>query len=271
MIQGELYKQSHLGPLLFYVSEAKIDQTLYEDAVEYVKRYDVCQIMQSIPRHPVTEMSLVVCPILFSMWDNDLVGQFLKPPVRYKDVVVAVDYFSKWVEVASLRSMTAEAIKEFLWKNIITRYGVPKILVSDNGPHFDSRVIEEMCAKLGIKHRFAPICYPQYNGQVETTPSNSTGETPFSLVYGTEAVLPIEVCLPSIRQIGYHEKKNDERLRKNLDFIDEVALGQMQKQKQAMSRFYNRRVKNRQFSWGDLVLRVLQASQPKNQNKLNPK
>ncbi|GAA0158127.1 hypothetical protein LIER_15232 [Lithospermum erythrorhizon] len=43
-----------------------------------------------IPRHPITEMSPVVCPILFAMWGIDLVGQFLKPPVRYKDVVVAV-------------------------------------------------------------------------------------------------------------------------------------------------------------------------------------
>ncbi|GAA0141158.1 hypothetical protein LIER_02365 [Lithospermum erythrorhizon] len=101
------------------------------------------------------------------MWGIDLVGQFLKPPVKYKDVVVAVDYFSKWVEVASLRSTTSEAIEEFIWKNIITRYGIPKILVSDNGPQFDSRVIKEMCTKLGIEHRFAPVCYPQYNGQVE--------------------------------------------------------------------------------------------------------
>ncbi|GAA0158126.1 hypothetical protein LIER_15231 [Lithospermum erythrorhizon] len=92
-----------------------------------------------------------------------------------------------------------------------------------------------MCSNLGIEPRFASLCYPQYNGQVDvmnrtifvrikknllktscqwykkldrvlwsyrTTSSNSTGETPFSLIYGTEAVLPIQVCLPTIRQIG---------------------------------------------------------------------
>ncbi|GAA0138399.1 hypothetical protein LIER_00153 [Lithospermum erythrorhizon] len=128
-----------------------------------------------------------------------------------------------WVEAAPLRSTTAEAIEEFIWKNIITRYGTFRVLVSDNGPQFDSKVIKEICTKLGIQHRFALVCYPQYNGQVEvmnrtmfveikknllasrtqwykeldrvlwsyrTTPSNSTGETPFSLVYETEAVCP---------------------------------------------------------------------------------
>ncbi|GAA0179068.1 hypothetical protein LIER_29923 [Lithospermum erythrorhizon] len=100
-------------------------------------------------------MSPVVCPIPFAMWGIDLVGPFLKPPVRYKDVVVAVDYFSKWVEAAPLRSMTANAIEEFLWKNITNWYGVPKILVPDNGLQFDAKVIKEMCTKLGIEHNFA--------------------------------------------------------------------------------------------------------------------
>ncbi|GAA0147732.1 hypothetical protein LIER_07360 [Lithospermum erythrorhizon] len=90
--------------------------------------------LQPVPRQPMTEMSPVVSAIPFAMWGIDLVGQFLKPHVKYKDVVVAIDYFNKWVKVAPLRSTTAEAILEFIWKNIITRYGIPRVLVSDNGP-----------------------------------------------------------------------------------------------------------------------------------------
>ncbi|GAA0156058.1 hypothetical protein LIER_38208 [Lithospermum erythrorhizon] len=95
-----------------------------------------------------------------------------------------------------------------------------------------------MCTRLGIEYRFALVCYPLYNGQVEVMNQTifmgikknilKTGETPFTLVYGTEAVLPIEVCLLSIRQIGYEEEKNEERLSENLYFVDEVrdrALG----------------------------------------------
>ncbi|GAA0152714.1 hypothetical protein LIER_37544 [Lithospermum erythrorhizon] len=105
-----------------------------------------------------------------------------------------------------------------------------------------------MCNRLGIEHRLAPVCYPQTNGQVEvmnrtifqgikknlldskarwyeefprmlwsyrTTPSNATRETPFSLVFGTEAILPVEVCLPNIRQICFDEEKNEEWLKKD--------------------------------------------------------
>ncbi|GAA0171853.1 hypothetical protein LIER_25792 [Lithospermum erythrorhizon] len=186
-----------------------------KDVMQYVKRHDICQRMQSVPRQHVVEISPVVSAISFATWGIDLLGQFLKSLVRYKDAVVALDYFSKWVEAVPLRSTTAEAIEEFIWKNIITRNTIPRVLASDNGPQFDSKVIKEMCTKLGIEHWFAPVCYPQYNGQVEvmnrtifigiknnllnrvlcsyqTTPSNSTRETPFSLVYGTKAMLPIE-------------------------------------------------------------------------------
>ncbi|GAA0153346.1 hypothetical protein LIER_11607 [Lithospermum erythrorhizon] len=136
-----------------------------------------------------------------------------------------------------------------------------------------------MYQRLGIEHRFAPVCYPQYNGQVEvmnrtiflgmkkrlleskakwyeeldrvlwsyrTTPSNAIGETRFSLVYGAEAMLPLEVCLPNNRQIDYKEDQNNMRMRELLDFGDErrdKAIVKMQKYKQTMARFYNRRVK----------------------------
>ncbi|GAA0144394.1 hypothetical protein LIER_44066 [Lithospermum erythrorhizon] len=67
-----------------------------------------------------------------------------KPRRSVSQTSSQVQYFSKWVEAAPLRTTTAEAIEEFIWRNIITRYGIPRILISDNGPQFDSRVIKEM-------------------------------------------------------------------------------------------------------------------------------
>ncbi|GAA0162129.1 hypothetical protein LIER_18292 [Lithospermum erythrorhizon] len=145
MIQGELYKRSHLGPLLFCVAKRNIDQVVYEvhegevcghhmggqslvlkitragyfwptmmnDAMEYVKRCDSCQKMQPVPRRPVAEMTPVLCPISFAI---------------------------------------------------------------------------------------------------------ATCKTPFSLVYDTEVVLPLEACLPNIRQIGFEEDQNDTQMRGLLDF-----------------------------------------------------
>ncbi|GAA0147829.1 hypothetical protein LIER_07435 [Lithospermum erythrorhizon] len=88
---------------------------------EYVKRCDSCQKMQVVPRQPVTEMTPVLCPIPFDMWGIDLVGQLFKPPVKYKDATVAVDYFSKWVENVPMnegqgcRGVHLEELHHFLW------------------------------------------------------------------------------------------------------------------------------------------------------------
>ncbi|GAA0152665.1 hypothetical protein LIER_11086 [Lithospermum erythrorhizon] len=135
-----------------------------------------------------------------------------------------------------------------------------------------------MCKRLGIEHQFTSVCYPQANGQVEvmnwtifqgikknlldsgarwyeelpqvlwsyrTTPSNATVETPFSLVFGTDDVLPMEVCLPNIRQICFDEEKNEERMRECLEFTDELR--------------------------DQALLKALKGQQPKKQDKLNPK
>ncbi|GAA0169576.1 hypothetical protein LIER_24027 [Lithospermum erythrorhizon] len=76
---------------------------------------------------------------------------------------------------------------------------------------------------ISLEEHHYPVWGSQDFGLSQWTTVRLNGETPFSLVYGTEVVLPIEVCLTSITQIGYHEKKNEERLRENLDFIDEAS------------------------------------------------
>ncbi|GAA0141457.1 hypothetical protein LIER_02594 [Lithospermum erythrorhizon] len=97
---------------------------------------------------------------------------------------------------------------------------------------------------------------------------------PFSLVYGTEAVLLAEVGLPTSRQRGFDEVQNSHALKERLNFIDELrdkVVFTKQKYKHLMVRSYNHRVKGRQFHVGDLVLKLYSASHPKDVNKLSPK
>ncbi|GAA0169867.1 hypothetical protein LIER_24250 [Lithospermum erythrorhizon] len=233
----------------------------------------------------------MVSLIPFAMWRIDHVGKLSKAKGGSEFAIVAVDYFSKWVESAPLKKTKSEDVIQFLWKNILTRFGIPKILVSDNGPQFEEQVLADFCEKFGIEHRFSPIYYPQANGQVEvmnniifkgikkkhtpewqirgswidelptvlwflrSTPNQATCKAPFSLVYGTEVVLPAEVDLPTYKQIGFEEERHDQRLREYLNFVDELteeALYKTLKYKQLMARSYNRKVKNRQFYSGDL-------------------
>ncbi|KAL0378455.1 UNVERIFIED_CONTAM: hypothetical protein Sradi_3151000 [Sesamum radiatum] len=94
--------------------------------------------------------------------------------------------------------------------------------------------------------------------KLRTTPRGSTGESPFSLVYGTEAIIPTELGMPSHRVMNFSEECNKDLLKENLDLIEELgekAFIRMQRYKNTMINSYNKRVRTRSFQVGDLVLR----------------
>ncbi|XP_030946087.1 uncharacterized protein LOC115970625 [Quercus lobata] len=107
-----------------------------------------------------------------------------------------------------------------------------------------------------------------------TTARTPTGETPFRLTYGTEAAIPVEVGVTSIRRGTFRDGLNDKELRFNLDCLDEVrdnASGRMTKYQKKMAEYYNKRVKLRRLDIGDLVLRkVTIATKDPTQGKLGP-
>ncbi|GAA0154140.1 hypothetical protein LIER_12209 [Lithospermum erythrorhizon] len=106
---------------------------------------------------------------------------------------------------------------------------------------------------------------------LRTTPSHATDETPFSLVYGTEVVLLVEVGVPLYRQRGFDEAEYSPRMREELNFTNELRDKALFKYKRLMARSYNRIVKNKQFRVGDLVLRMYAITHPNFKNKLSPK
>ncbi|GAA0186030.1 hypothetical protein LIER_33318 [Lithospermum erythrorhizon] len=150
-------------------------------------------------------MTPILNHVPFAMWGIDLVGKLLKAKASLEYVVVAVDYFSKWVEAMPLKKTGSDSIVRFLWKHVITRFGVPRILVCDNGPQFESEELAQFYEIYIIEHRFSPSIIPSVMVKLRTTPSHATGETPFSLVYGSEAVLPAEAGLPIYRHLRFNE------------------------------------------------------------------
>ena len=206
-------------------------------------------------------------------------------------MLVAVDYFTKWVKAEALANIRDVDVKKFIWKNIITRFGVPDSLISDNRLQFDNRAFHEFCNNHSIRNRYSTPAYPQSNDQAEatnktilnglkrrldrakgrwteelpnilwayrTTPRRSTGETPFSLTYGAEAVIPIEVNLCSARVAGFDPIQNDGLMLEHLDWLEEcreAATVRLTEYQQRLAQRYNRDVKAREFNVGDLVLR----------------
>ena len=130
-------------------------------------------------------------------------------------------------------------------------------------------------AKLDDAKGTWPEEFPNVLWAYKTTTRTPTRETPFRLTYGTEAVIPVEVEITSIRREMFHNKEsNNDQLRINLDYLDEVkekASNKTTKYQQKMAEYYNKRVKLRQLYIGDLVLRKFTpATKNPAQGKLDP-
>ena len=97
----------------------------------------------------------------------DIVGPFPKAAGNKRYLLVDTDYFTKWVETEPLANIKDADGKNFIWRNIVTRFWVLRILISDNRLQFDSKAFRRYCCELGIANRYSTPAYPQGNGQVE--------------------------------------------------------------------------------------------------------
>ncbi|GFS28943.1 hypothetical protein Acr_00g0004750 [Actinidia rufa] len=284
IFKGKLYKRSFLGPLLKCIRPEKAEYVLREihegicgnhsgarslakktirqgyfwltierDAATYIRRCDKCQRFAPISRLPHTEMVPMSSPWSFA------------------------------------------------------QFGIPKVIISDNARQFDNDKFRLFCSDLAISHHFSSPGHPQANGQVEvtnrtilrnlkarlersksewaedlpsvlwaynTTSRIPTGETPYSMVFGTESVIPVEIGMPNFRTSNFDKESNEVELRLNLDLLEEkrekAELRQMA-YKCRVAKYYNQRVKHRSFLPGNLVLRkVTLSTKEPNTGKLGP-
>ena len=135
-----------------------------EDSKEYVQKCDKCQRFAKIPRAAPNELKQMQSPWPFAVWGIDLIGSLPTGKGGVKYAVVAVDYFTKWVEAEPLASITTKKVLDFVVKNIICRFGLPAKIVSDNDTQFDSDVFTDFCARHGIQKSFSAVAHPQANG-----------------------------------------------------------------------------------------------------------
>ncbi|GJQ98556.1 reverse transcriptase domain-containing protein [Tanacetum coccineum] len=256
MINGTLYKKSFLGPWLRCVGPLQANYVLREI-------HEGSCSMHSGPRSVVAK------------WGIDIAGPFPEGPGKVKFLIVAIDYFTKWIEAKAVATITGNQVKKFVWDNIVCRFGLPGEIISDNGKQFRDNPFKDWCEKLCIRQCFASVKHPQANGLVEranrslgegikarleekskdwieelphvlwahrTMIKSSNGETPFSLTYGTEAVIPAEIGMPTLRTAEMDQAKNNEALGINLDLIEErreQAAIQEAKSKKKMEKYYN--------------------------------
>ncbi|KAK8951092.1 hypothetical protein KSP39_PZI003623 [Platanthera zijinensis] len=300
-LEGRVLRQGYFWP------------ALRKDAEEFARKCRKCQEFAPLQLLPAQRLRTITAPWPFAIWGLDLVGPFPQASGQRRFLLVMVDYFSKWLEVKALAKVTSQVVKSFVWGEIICRHGLPLAIVTDNGPQFASREFVDFCIRLGIDLRFASVHHPRSNGQVEaankvivnllkkkvenlrgswveqlpsvlwalrTTPSSATGETPFKLSHGSEAVLPVEfeVESPRVAAARKGDEKwlvdNDEEQRLSLDLVEELrelASIRQEEVKRRMSRYFDKHVRVKQFEKGDLVLKKVDAAgRGASVGKLNP-
>ncbi|CAJ2663183.1 unnamed protein product [Trifolium pratense] len=323
VLDGKLYRRGFSIPLLKCVDEETVDYilrevheginaqhlggrslarkalragyywpTMQQDAKDHVKKCDKCQRHGDMHLAPPHELKSLSSPWPFAWWGMDILGPFTKGLHQNKFLIVAVDYFTKWVEAEPLSDITSFRILRFFKRDVLCRFGIPQAVVTDNGTQFTDKGFQDFLAALGTKQHFTSVEHPQTNGQAEaanrvilrglrrrldqnkkkwveelesvlwayrTTPHSTTGETPFRMVYGTEAVIPVEVGEPSRRtEQPLEEEMNDEALREELDLVEEIRTGASLREatlKQKIAARHDVKVIKREFEVGSLVLR----------------
>ncbi|RYA46319.1 hypothetical protein DD606_24495 [Enterobacter cloacae complex sp. GF14B] len=208
-------------------------------------------------------------------------------------ILTSVDYLSRWAEAIAVKQITAKDVAKFVYDEICCKFGVPLELLSDKGPGFRAKLLDFLCTKMKIRHQHTTPYYPQCNGLNErfngelvqilskvtehqgknwdlelpsalwayrTSVKTGTGFTPFHLVYGKEALLPVEVELPAVKMLEKLLGPPSDAFKERLLQLQEVQLDRMsaldhygQMQDRALAKI-NEKVKSKGIKKHDLVL-----------------
>jgi hypothetical protein len=229
-----------------------------KDILRLVKHCNGYQRFSKHQNTPAAALKTILLTWPFAIWGLDMVGSFKTAPGGLMHLLVAVDKFTKWIKAKPIKKLDDSSTIKF-FNEIITRYGVPHSIITDNGTNFAKGVFAEYYGQEGIRLDLASVAHPRSNGQVEkanglvlvgirprlveplersagswveelssvlwslhTTPNRSVGFTPFFLVYGAEAVLTTDIEFDVPRVIQYTEEQAKEAHEDGVDLLEEA-------------------------------------------------
>ncbi|GFW17478.1 hypothetical protein TNCV_2650361 [Trichonephila clavipes] len=203
---------------------------MYRNVVRYVMHCRECQRRKSVPQRP-PERLVPIPPAIapFHRIGIDLLGRFPKSAHGNKWIIVCTDYSTRYAITKALPTAEVDEIAKFLLEEIVLRHGAPRVIITDRGAVFRSRLVSSLVDLCNIDHRFTTAYHPQTNGLTErfnktladmlsmyvdveqknwdeilpfvtfaynTAKQETTGFTPFYLLHGREAETTLDTMLP---------------------------------------------------------------------------
>ncbi|GKB65475.1 reverse transcriptase domain-containing protein [Tanacetum coccineum] len=203
--------------------------TMHKDAQNIIQKCDGCQVHRSVPKNPQQKLTLITSPWMFYKCGIDISGPFLKAQGKVKFLIVAVDYFTKWFKAKPVATINGNQINKFMWDNICEKFNVKQRFASIKHPHTNKHVErvnrslgDGIKARLGGDNKNWVEEVPHVLWAHRTEIKSSNGHTSFSLTYGTEVVILVEIGMPSLRCEKVDQAMNDEALLLNLDIREEM-------------------------------------------------
>ncbi|KAM2903567.1 hypothetical protein COP2_003373 [Malus domestica] len=139
-----------------------------KDCKDYAQGCEECQRHGPLQHVPSIPLNPVVKPWPFRGWAMDFVGHIHPASSKgHTFTIMAIDYFTKWVEASAVKNITSAMVKKFIETKILHRFGVPEVIATDRGPSFISKEVEEFADKFRIKMVQSSPYYPQSNEQAE--------------------------------------------------------------------------------------------------------
>ncbi|MCO5576775.1 hypothetical protein L7F22_030595 [Adiantum nelumboides] len=249
------------------------------------------------PLNPLARLHDILCKVLLELQGKGSVGGRFKRALLGGVLSMgglANGVTAQWAEAKPVKQITSKDVAKFVYEDICCKFGMPLELLSDKGPGFRGELVDYLCEKLHVRRRFTTSYYPQCNGMNErfngelirmltkmtqsnvktwdlelpcalwayrTTIKTGTGFSPFHLVFGKEALLPIEVEIPALKMMLKLEEANHDALKERLLYLQCLQLDralalehyeQVLKTSQAKA---NAKVKDKGIKKGDMVLR----------------
>ena len=132
--------------------------TMESDCFKYARKCHKCHIYTDKVHVPPNPLNVMSSPWPFAMWGIDMIGKIESIASNgHRFILVAIDYFTKWVEAASFAKVTRHVVARFIKKEIICRYGIPERIITDNGSNLNNKMMKELCKNFKFSITILPL------------------------------------------------------------------------------------------------------------------